>query len=325
MKIQHVRSTHKKTLNYRKKEKGIASILFSYFLKFLFCIILLFVFAIFAAPALFDETLEVTRYHVKTEKYLHFPLKIALITDLHGASYGEHQDELLSKIKNEEPDLVVLAGDIVDDQIPEKNSMTLLEGLREDGYPMYYVSGNHEYWSKRIEQIKSQITSLGITVLEGHTAVYTKTKDGLTDSINISGIDDPENPLENTIFQLKRAYSEIEEIEHYKILIAHRPELIKEYVQFPYDLILSGHAHGGQWRIPFLLENGFYAPNQGFFPKYTRGSSEYSNNTIQVISRGLSKISSTIVPRILNRPELVIIEIESLKKSKEEFVEESDI
>ncbi|MDR1832098.1 MAG: metallophosphoesterase [Fusobacteriaceae bacterium] len=308
MKVQHIRKTHKKTIRNQGKPRSIASILFSWFVKFVFCGILLFVFAIFAAPYVFDERLEVTRISLTTEKTLHWPVRIALITDLHGAAFGAHQEELLSKIKTEEPDFVALVGDIFGTGDTEKETEDLIQGLLADGYPIYYVSGNAEFESKRIEAIKESLVARAITVLDGHTSVYTRERYGFTDRISISGVDDPENPIENTVFQLKRAYSEVTDLDDYKILLAHRPELIDEYLKFPYDLILSGHAHGGQWRIPRLLENGFYASGQGFFPSLTGGVSR-RDKTDLVISRGLSGRLSVEVPRIFNRPELVIIEI----------------
>ncbi|MDR3258238.1 MAG: metallophosphoesterase [Fusobacteriaceae bacterium] len=310
MKIKRMDENVIRNIKNKSKNRSIFSIIFSYILKLIIAFILLIVFAIFAAPKIFNEQIEVSKYNIITEKHLAAPLKIAVIADLHGAYYGDGQEELLSKIKNESPDFVVLAGDIVDDKTPDEGSFILMNGLKDDNYPMYYVSGNHEYWTKRIEKVKDEIMALGIKVLEGHTVVYTREIEENVDNINISGIDDPEDPYENTVFQLKRAYSEIEEIDNYKILIAHRPELIEEYLEYPYDLIISGHAHGGQWRIPHILERGFFAPNQGFFPKYTQGETKYGNTT-HIISRGLSSRQDIDIPRVFNRPELVIIEISS--------------
>jgi len=308
MKVQHIRKTHKKTLKNSKKPRSIASILFSYFVKSVFCGVLLFVFGIFAAPYVFDENPEVSVYEIATKKRLYFPVKVAVISDLHGVNFGNQQDTLLSLVKNEEPDFIVLTGDIMGDNGSDAASMTLLEGLQADGYPLYYVSGNAEYRSKRIEEIKRNIEALGITVLDGRSVLYSRVRGEFVDRILISGIDDPENPVENTTFQLKRAWSEIEELDDYKILLAHRPELVEEYLKFPYDLIISGHAHGGQWRIPGILERGFYAPDQGFFPKYTHGLIAHGE-ALHVISRGLSGKLTVNVPRVFNRPELVILNI----------------
>ena len=94
--------------------------------------------------------------------------------------------------------------------------------------------------------------------------------------------------------------------EDFSVLLFHRPENPEEYASLGFDLVLSGHAHGGQWRIPGIL-NGIYAPHQGFFPKYAGGRYEIEN-TVMIVSRGLAK-ESNAVPRIFNRPEIVVIDI----------------
>ncbi len=95
--------------------------------------------------------------------------------------------------------------------------------------------------------------------------------------------------------------------DYYTVLLSHRPEFFELYTEYNFDLVLSGHAHGGQWRIPYIL-NGLYAPNQGVFPKYAGG--EYTeNNTTMIVSRGLAR-ESTLLPRFYNRPELVIIDLQ---------------
>ena len=93
---------------------------------------------------------------------------------------------------------------------------------------------------------------------------------------------------------------------NYTILLSHRPELFEHYVSRGFDLVLCGHAHGGQWRIPRIL-NGLYAPNQGLFPQYAGGQYD-SDATTMIVSRGLAR-ESTRLPRIFNRPELVLVEI----------------
>ena len=93
---------------------------------------------------------------------------------------------------------------------------------------------------------------------------------------------------------------------HYTILLSHRPEMVDEYSRYSFDLVLSGHAHGGQFRIPYII-NGVYAPHQGFFPKYASGM-YYIGNTTMIVSRGLDK-EAIKLPRMFNRPELAIIDL----------------
>lgn len=128
--------------------------------------------------------------------------------------------------------------------------------------------------------------------------------------INICGVDDPDVVRYTSdgkpIMEQLKAAETASGTEHFTVLLSHRPELIETYKQFDFDLVLSGHAHGGQWRIPFVL-NGLYAPNQGVFPQYAGGRYDYENGTM-IVSRGLAR-ESTPVPRVFNRPELVIIEV----------------
>lgn len=128
--------------------------------------------------------------------------------------------------------------------------------------------------------------------------------------VAIAGIDDPDKLEYEDIYydqeaSMETAFENLEQIAAYKILLAHRPELIEQYEKFPFDLVLSGHTHGGQFWLPFLL-NGFYAPNQGFFPKYAGGLYQHQN-LVHVISRGVS--FNPRLPRIFNPPEIVVIDI----------------
>ena len=130
------------------------------------------------------------------------------------------------------------------------------------------------------------------------------------ESINICGVDDPAvveytEHGQGIEWQMKEALKGVD-TENYTILLSHRPELIDTYKEYDFDLVLSGHAHGGQWRIPGLI-NGIYVPNQGLFPQYAGGRYDYDTGTLSV-SRGLAR-ESTPIPRVFNRPELVIVKV----------------
>ena len=245
----------------------------------------------------FRTDIKIAETTIKSNKVTE-KLKFALITDLHSCDYGENQIDLLSKIYNQNPDVVLLSGDIVDDVLPQDNAIEFLSQVSKK-YPTFYVSGNHEFWSDDIDEIKKMISDFGITVLEGD-CIPTKIKN---QTINICGVDDTEVGKTEFQNQLANCYNQLNS-DNYSILLTHRPELIGLYPDF--DLILAGHAHGGQWRIPFLL-NGLLAPNQGLFPKYAGGLYEFENK-LMIVSRGLAK-ESTFVPRIFNRPEIVIVNI----------------
>ena len=252
-----------------------------------------------------DLRLKTVRYTFTSPK-VENSFKIALITDLHGNKYGKEQRTLIDAIDKEKPDIVLLGGDIFDDKISYEKSEETIAILSEK-YKCYYVTGNHEYWSKDIDNIISIVKSYGITVLSGDV----ETIDINGQLVNICGVEDPEYYVYKSEGvsieeQLKEVDKKVNR-DYYTILLSHRPEYYDLYSQHGFDLVLSGHAHGGQWRIPGIL-NGLYAPNQGIFPKYAGGLYEYKGGCL-VVSRGLDR-QGVKVPRIFNRPELVIIEVE---------------
>jgi predicted MPP superfamily phosphohydrolase len=236
-------------------------------------------------------------------------IKIALISDLHSTIFGKDQIILIDKIKEINPDFIVLSGDIYDDVISTTGTQLLLNGIY-DVSPIYYVTGNHDYQSRNMPAFREELRSYGVIILSDNY-VITEVNNN---EIVIAGIEDPykrryETPNYNQNDSMEKAFRELDEIPLYKILIAHRPELIENYRNYSFDLVLSGHTHGGQVRIPLIL-NGLYAPGQGVFPKYAGGIYTHGNLT-HIISRGLSV--NPLLPRIFNPPELVIIIIESKK------------
>ena len=125
--------------------------------------------------------------------------------------------------------------------------------------------------------------------------------------IDICGVDDPTYMSDSAWKeQIDRAYSETDP-SHVKILLSHRPERVPVYEEYDFDLILTGHAHAGQFRIPFI-NRGILAPDQGFMASYVNGKYELINGSVMVVSRGLAR-ESTPLPRYFNHPELVIINI----------------
>jgi predicted MPP superfamily phosphohydrolase len=233
-------------------------------------------------------------------------VKIVLIADLHNTVYGEGQSPLTETIKEISPDLILLAGDLMDEHTPPYGTELLLAGL-EGIAPMYYATGNHEYMTKHIARMREIVQSFGIPILSDEYAVITIKGT----EIVIAGIEDPakkkyEDKKYNQELIMEQAFRALDEVSSYKILIAHRPERIKRYRNYSFDLIVSGHAHGGQWRIAHIAENGLYAPDQGLFPKYAGGLYQYGA-TAHVVSRGLSLTHPKRVARINNPPELVVI------------------
>ena len=248
----------------------------------------------------FNNNLTVTEYSIKSGK-ITGAVKIVLLADLHSCVYGESQQELIEKINEQNPDLIMMSGDIADDILPDSRVVELLDGIAGK-YPCYYVTGNHEFWSGRASEQKEIFRSFGVSVLEGDC------EEVLVNGqrISVLGVDDPDAGWAVFGEQMENI-SGLISAERYSILLSHRPELIELYAGYGFDLVLSGHAHGGQWRIPLILPNGILAPDQGLFPRYTNGIYE-KNDTKMLVSRGLAR-ESTGVPRIFNPPELIVIHL----------------
>jgi len=253
-----------------------------------------------------DTRLLVRRYDIDAPE-ISSPVRIALITDLHSCRYGEGQKKLIEAVRAQDPDLILLGGDIFDDVRDDENTELFLAGIADD-FPCYYVTGNHEYWSGSENfAVKMDILKkYGVPVLSGEC----ETLEINGETLNICGVDDPDASMisghsASLPAQLDAAADAVQN-DAFTVLLSHRPEYFDLYQTYDFDLVLSGHAHGGQWRIPGLL-NGLFAPNQGLFPKYA-GGKYVENDTIMIVSRGLAR-ESTRIPRIFNRPELVIVEI----------------
>ena len=229
-------------------------------------------------------------------------IRMALITDLHSCYYGKDMDSLYKRIDKEEPDLIMISGDFFDDVKDDDNGKILIDRLAKK-YPCYYVSGNHEQWSGRLDEQKDYLRSVGVRVLEGECE--TVTVNGAM--IDICGVDDPSNLVGiGWSAELKNAYAMTKE-DHIKILLSHRPERVEDYEKYDFDLILTGHAHAGQILVPFI-NRGLYAPNQGVFSKYVNGQYKLESGSIMVVSRGLSR-ENVPAPRFFNHPEVIIIDI----------------
>ena len=293
--------------NIIQKEKSLSDSLKSndnWLIKKSLRIIILLVVAIFLFSA-FDVRLKIVEYRITSEKIVN-PIKIALVTDLHSFKYGKSQKTLIDAVIKQNPDIVLLGGDIFDDKIPDENTELFLAGI-SGKYPCYYVTGNHEYWSRRVDEMLDILRKYNVTILDGKS----ETVEVNNQKISISGIDDPDANFYTG--KVEGFYAQLDEINQtkdnslYTILLAHRPSYANKYLDYNFDLVLSGHAHGGQWRIPFLL-NGVFAPDEGLFPKYAGGQYDFPNGKM-IVSRGLAR-ESTRVPRIFNRPELVIVNLE---------------
>jgi hypothetical protein len=257
------------------------------------------------AAALFatlrGRRLAVSRYKIHSSK-IKGRLRIALLSDLHSFNHGSlhnPQSKLIKAIDDNNPDLIVMTGDIADHIIPHLNTKILLRKLGK--YPVFYATGNHEYKSGEIREIKRFFRDLGADVLEGVNRKITIRGNKL----NICGVDDAIIGAERFKAQLLNCANQAD-MKNFTMLLTHRPEKVNLYRQLKFDLILTGHTHGGTVIIPRFF-NGIYAVNQGFLPKYAGGLYDVGRGNM-VVSRGLSK-SSRGLPRVFNRPELVIVDV----------------
>lgn len=220
--------------------------------------------------------------------------RIAHISDLHNTSFGENNERLLELLRSAQPDIIAITGDLIDSRNTDIDVAAAFAAEAAKIAPCYYVTGNHEARIAEYRLLEQQLVDAGVTVLR-NTAL---TLEQDVETLTLAGIDDPAF-LGNTVFSKKLEQLASEE---FTILLSHRPELFDSYCQNGFDLVLSGHAHGGQFRIPFL--GGLIAPNQGLFPGYDSGL--YVNEkTNMVVSRGLG--NSLIPFRLNNPPEVILI------------------
>jgi predicted MPP superfamily phosphohydrolase len=271
--------------------------------KFLFIALI----TIFPFMFISCRTIDTKTYNLETPLLTEdADINIVLVSDLHSTVFGKDQGVLIEKIISHNPDLILLSGDIFDEVSPYLGAELLLKGISSIA-PVYYVTGNHEYYTDDMQNIRNMLESYNVRVLSDE---YVKINIKNTEII-LAGINDPDkknhediNYDQNAVMEM--AFRDLDEVLLYKILVAHRPENIKIYCGYSFDLAVSGHAHGGQVRLPLI--NGVYAPNQGLFPKYAGGLYRHGKLT-HIVSRGLS--IHPWLPRIFNPPELVVIVIKS--------------
>lgn len=251
-----------------------------------------------------NKTLGTTYYTVSSQNLPNSfdGFTIVQVSDLHNDLFGEDNCELISAIKSASPDIIVITGDLIDSY---DTNVDIARNFIDDIIciaPVYYTTGNHEYrFPLTYEKFEKYMIAAGVTVLRDKT---TEIECG-GESITIAGVDDPffsgiEKFGETEYFadKLRGLISE----EGFTLLLSHRPEIFETYCDIGFDLVLSGHAHGGQIRLPVI--GGILAPNQGFFPQYEEGLHEYSGTTL-IISRGLGNSSFPL--RVNNPPELVVV------------------
>lgn len=238
-------------------------------------------------------------------------INIIHLSDLHGKEYGKNNKKLKKLILKENPDLVVTTGDMIDSSL--KNMDEIIEFLSDlnKSVKVIFISGNNERRSKKANFIFEGLKSNGVIVLKNE--IITLNLNGI--KVNILGMFEvPNGNLKSPFKKVNGSYiywcadklfERLEKLDGLKLVLSHYPEKFNdEYSKYNFDVMFSGHAHGGQFRIP-ILRKGLIAPGQGFFPKYTEGI--HGNKNKLIISRGLG--NSGKITRLFNRPEIVKLKI----------------
>lgn len=229
--------------------------------------------------------------------------KIVQVSDLHNAEFGENNKDLLSLIKEQNPDIIVVTGDIVDSRRTNVQIARDFVNNASEIAPVYYVTGNHEARVDMEDEIDFIELNENVFVLHNQSVLLEKGDS----KIQLIGVDDPyyKASKDSEAYMNKRLELYCDN-EYFKILLSHRPELFTTYAENNMNVVFSGHAHGGQVRLPLI--GGLIAPHQGLLPQYDSGLYT-SDNTNMIVSRG---IGDSILPlRINNPPELVVVTLEN--------------
>ena len=229
--------------------------------------------------------------------------RIVQLSDLHNKDFG---GRLSRKVETLSPDIIVITGDLIDSRRTDISVAEKFIKELKPVAPIYYVSGNHESRIEEYSALRKMLQANGVEVLDGKTVQIEK--DGET--VTLTGIDDAMFFGSGLLDERKIVFShKLKELSENKgsgfsVLLSHRPELLEIYAECGFDLAFTGHAHGGQIRLPFV--GGILTPNQGFFPEYDAGEFR-KDNTTMIVSRGLG--NSVFPFRIGNRPDIVLCEL----------------
>ena len=281
-------------------------------------IVLIFIALIFIGILIcFVKKIDVTKYTISNEK---IPeefngFKIVQLSDFHSQGYRNTTEDIINKVKDINPDIIVMTGDMVSWDMEDIDEVKVLIKSLVELYPIYYIDGNHEHLAEILRPGKyvafiEFMKELGVTTIKNdYIEIYKGDK-----SINLYGINlplDGATGLYVKKFQLEKNYVEktLPEVDKdkFNILLAHTPTFIKQYSQWGADLVLCGHMHGGIVRIPFT-NIGLLSPERTIFPKYAAGKFKV-NGSIMIVNRGIGGSSFDL--RLFNNPEITVITLRS--------------
>ena len=223
--------------------------------------------------------------------------KIVQISDLHNKNFGKDNYKLIAAVKSAEPDMIVMTGDLINRRTKNLDDMEVLAQKLIEIAPVFFVNGNHENDSELGIDLVTMFNKYNVTTLENESVIIEKGGDKLT----LFGINDPDffgdSGFKDTLSMLK-----VSDTTDFNVLLSHRPEKMRLYKENNFDLVFSGHVHGGQLRLPFFP--AFLGPNQGLFPKYYEGLYT-EGDTSMVVSRGLG--TSILKVRMFCHPEVMVV------------------
>ena len=274
----------------------------------LFSFIIVVLIALIVYIAWCNTALELNTYKITSEKLpTEFSgYRIAHVSDLYNAEMGDNNEKLLEMLKNTKPDIIAVTGDMIDSRNTDVEIALQFAEEAVKISPCYYVTGNHEARVSEYNELKEGLSELGVVVLEDEQVILEQSGEKIT----LMGVNDPSFKTDylfgDSATVIKGKLQKFTRDENtFTILLSHRPELFNTYIESDVDLVLSGHAHGGQVRLPFV--GGLIAPNQGLFPEYDAGLYT-EENTNMIVSRG---IGNSVLPlRFNNRPEVILIELQ---------------
>ena len=235
-----------------------------------------------------------TVYYEISDEKINDELCLVILSDLHDDAPEKRLNELSKRVRDLKPDLILMPGDMAEERNHQDRTIALLKTLT--GIPMYYTTGNHEEYRWDLTSLLARFQDVGVTVLDNR-AMEVPVKNTL---LEIGGIKCRRGAGEYSPEEV----SDLFHTDGYRILLSHKPNWVELYEQIDADLFVSGHAHGGQWCIPFTKQ-GLAAPSQGLFPKYTSGIHETGKGKM-LISRGLVRHYHGL-PRLYNNPEIVVL------------------
>ena len=277
--------------------------------KYKILIALLCLLLIFTAYALWaDKALTSRAFEIKDKKIpsAFDGFCIAHVSDLHNTEFGKDNERLLGKLKDMKPDIIAVTGDSVDSRRTNIDITGDFFRRALEIAPVYYVTGNHEARIEEYPVLEAALKELGVIYAED--VLIPIGRDGK--KITLCGVADPyfsaDYLFDDEAYAAERALDSLNASDNFTVLLSHRPEFFELYCKKGFDLVLSGHAHGGQFRLPFV--GGFIAPGQGLFPEYDSGLYE-KEGTRMIVSRGLG---NSIIPlRLFNRPEIISVILKS--------------